>query len=44
MSRTALTSENLAPIMAGVAAENRAFMAIYPGESDRQGGLDWETG
>ena len=36
MSHTTLTSENLAPIVAGLAAENRAFMAIYPGESDRR--------
>ena len=36
MSHTTLTSENLAPIVATLAAENRAFMAIYPGESDRR--------
>jgi citrate lyase beta subunit len=36
MSHTTLTPENLAPVVATLAAENRAFMAIYPGESDRR--------
>ena len=36
MSHPTLTSENLAPIVATLTAENRAFMAIYPGESDRR--------
>ena len=36
MSLTTLTLENLAPIVADLASENRAFMEIYPGESDRR--------
>ena len=36
MSHTTLTPENLAPVLATLAAENRAFMATYPGESDRR--------
>lgn len=36
MSQTSLTSEDLAPILATLAAENRAFTEIYPGETDRR--------
>ncbi|NQX02866.1 phosphoenolpyruvate kinase [bacterium] len=36
MSPTTLTPENLAPVVATLAAENRAFMRTYPGESDRR--------
>ena len=36
MSQPVLTPEDLAPIVATLAAENRAFMSIYPGESDRR--------
>jgi citrate lyase beta subunit len=36
MNHTTLTPENLAPVVATLAAENRAFMATYPGESDRR--------
>jgi len=36
MSQTTLTPENLAPIVATLAEENRAFMNVYPGESDRR--------
>lgn len=36
MSPTTLTPENLAPLVATLAAENHAFMATYPGESDRR--------
>jgi len=36
MSQLSLTPENLAPVVAKLAEENRAFMAIYPGESDRR--------
>jgi citrate lyase beta subunit len=36
MSQTTLTPEDLAPVVATLAAENRAFMDIYPGESDRR--------
>lgn len=36
MIQTTLTPENLAPVVADLAAENRAFMATYPGESDRR--------
>jgi len=36
MSLTTLSLETLAPILANLAAENRAFMEVYPGESDRR--------
>ncbi len=36
MSHTTLTPENLAPIVARLSDENRAFMQTYPGESDRR--------
>ena len=36
MNQTTLTPENLAPVVATLAAENRAFMETYPGESDRR--------
>lgn len=36
MSQPVLTPEDLAPIVAILAAENRAFMSLYPGESDRR--------
>lgn len=36
MSTTSLTPEDLAPVAALLAAENRAFMRSYPGESDRR--------
>ncbi len=36
MSHTTLTPENLAPIVARLSNENRAFMQTYPGESDRR--------
>lgn len=36
MSPTSLTPEDLAPIVASLADENRAFMRSYPGESDRR--------
>ncbi|MEO8617693.1 MAG: phosphoenolpyruvate kinase [Luteolibacter sp.] len=36
MSHTTLTPENLAPIIASLSDENRAFMRTYPGESDRR--------
>ena len=36
MSRTTLTPEDLAPIIASLSGENRAFMRTYPGESDRR--------
>ena len=36
MSQTSLTPADLGPIVATLAAENRAFMSIYPGESDRR--------
>lgn len=36
MIQTTLTPENLAPVVASLASENRAFMATYPGESDRR--------
>jgi hypothetical protein len=36
MSHTSLSTEELAPIMAALAEENRVFMDTYPGESDRR--------
>lgn len=36
MSQTSLSPEELAPVVAKLAAENRAFMDVYPGESDRR--------
>jgi citrate lyase beta subunit len=36
MSLTTLSDDVLAPIVADLAAENRAFMEVYPGESDRR--------
>jgi citrate lyase beta subunit len=36
MSQTTLTPQELAPIVSALAEENRAFMGIYPGESDRR--------
>ena len=36
MSHTTLTPADLAPIVATLADENRAFMRTYPGESDRR--------
>jgi citrate lyase beta subunit len=36
MSQTTLSQEDLAPIVSELAAENRAFMDVYPGESDRR--------
>lgn len=36
MSQTSLTPDDLAPVVATLAAENRAFMDIYPGESARR--------
>lgn len=36
MSQTSLTQEDLAPIISPLAAGNRAFMRVYPGESDRR--------
>ncbi|MES2440996.1 MAG: phosphoenolpyruvate kinase [Verrucomicrobiota bacterium] len=36
MSQTTLTPEDLTPVADILAAENRAFMDIYPGESDRR--------
>lgn len=36
MIPTSLTSEDLAPVVASLADENRAFMQVYPGESDRR--------
>ncbi|MEO7101605.1 MAG: phosphoenolpyruvate kinase [Luteolibacter sp.] len=36
MSETTLSPEDLAPIVAALADENRAFMRTYPGESDRR--------
>ena len=36
MIPTSLTSEDLAPVVASLADENRAFMHVYPGESDRR--------
>ena len=36
MSQTTLSPDDLAPIVAALADENRAFMRTYPGESDRR--------
>ncbi len=36
MSQTSLTPEDLAPVVASLADENRTFMSVYPGESDRR--------
>jgi citrate lyase beta subunit len=36
MSHSSLSPEQLAPIMAALAEENRVFMDTYPGESDRR--------
>lgn len=36
MSPLSLTQDDLQPIVARLAAENRAFMEVYPGESDRR--------
>lgn len=36
MHSNSLSTEELAPIVANLASENRAFMRSYPGESDRR--------
>lgn len=36
MSQPTLTPEDLAPVVTALAAENHAFMGVYPGESDRR--------
>lgn len=36
MSQTTLSTEDLSPVLATLAAENRAFMEVYPGETDRR--------
>ena len=36
MISPSLSSDALAPVVAQLAAENRAFMEIYPGETDRR--------
>lgn len=36
MSQTTLSPEDLSPVLDALAMENRAFMEVYPGETDRR--------